>query len=917
MARKSEARQINPEAEEMAFGSESEKTQEQAIDLVVEKTDVGHDIGKKREVKAIDGSEREEVFVGQSESTQTYARIGADGETRLRAVDPKESSAKLEAAKSFNELAGSIDAMAKAILGTMPSLSSEARSASLKAIESNPFGLVSEALKSQKNPNEALGNLLRSKLEQHPEVRQVSTEQSLLQLESTKRQATELARTAEKSGDEQAFKDAQADIYAAEKQILALQERLNPNASEAEKQVRVDQLEGFVTILPEPVYEQGMGAVQARIKELEGIMSKADKGNDQLAWNTARNEYDRHNAIMPTLERVQNLQNIEAAAQKAMDEGVAKQLLERGKARARSRAKKSYWSKVADDTTFTLGQVTEAMRSLEKSAASGKNVDADYAKIDASRKELEAYLGQVKGQIESAQQENDRLKEAGIEINLEPDMKIVGAKTELYMDLAVMNRQNPELVATYVASALKSKTVSPAGLAILKEFKADLAAGRLNAPEAKPEAADEDEEGLLESRFGAGDEEETGFAEPAAMEATRKVQVKPKGLESAADMMARMAEAGAARDQAANKAAYKGDTKAGNFMEGNAADSITHTDTDEVKSAREALMAKYKTENETPTVTPGRKEGMPGFGEWAAGGEHPAEKAEKIKNAKQELEDLQWEKTGDGNSWNYKSPGVQQNIERRMEALKGFLQDEGEITPSTSTSRESIKVNYDQFPTQQMDQLEFQEQQAVDLRNELRTLERMVDGSSWNYKSPELKVGILKDIKDIRKDLQNIGETIPETFNVDEKIAEAQKQRIDIQESISESRQEQAPNPESEWWNQTGVDQLSGAWAALDKSMGPDASKHSLLTMGVPKGILKKYPTPQALYKFVENPGVWARINGDAAATREALNRFVEEANNSRIIYSPVESLAKQSMKRSATEKKGGTGVSQGIEIGK
>ncbi|MCX6715255.1 MAG: hypothetical protein NTX72_05600 [Candidatus Uhrbacteria bacterium] len=798
MARKSEARQINPEAEEMAFGSESEKTQEQDVDLIVEKTDVGHDIGKMREVKAVDGSKREEIFVGQSESTQTYARIGADGETRLRAADPKESSARLDAAKSFNELAGSIDAMAKAILGTMPSLSAEARSASLRAIESNPLGLVSEALKSQKNPNEALGTLLRSKLEQHPEVRQASTEQSLLQLESTKRQATELARTAEKSGDEQAFKDAQADIYAAEKQISALQERLNPNASEAEKQVRADQVEGFVTILPEPVYEQGVGAVQARLKELEGIMSKADKGNDQLAWNTARNEYDRHRAIMPTLERVQNLQTIEAAAQKAMDDGVAKQLLERGKARARSRAKKSYWGKVADDTTYTLSQVTESMRSLEKLAAGGANVDSDYAKIDASRKELEAYLGQVKGQIESAQQENDRLKEAGIEINLEPDMKVVGATTELYMDLATMNRQNPELVATYVASALKSKSVSPAGLAIIKEFKADLEAGRLNVPERKPALADDEEEGLLDSRFGAGDdnEEEAGFAEPATMEATRQVKMKRGGLESASDMMARMAEAGAARDQAANKAAREGaadepppipETHAREM------DAITPADTaDQTNFVREM-----------PVVAPKSRHGaMEGFGEWAAGGEHPVARSEQA--------------------------------------------------PEAQTAQESVRVNYDQFPTQQMDATHTEA-----LRTELSQLEAAEKKSGWLYNGSPRQV-IEERIENIKDTLRNAGD-------------------------------------ESEWWNQSGADQLSGAWAALDKSMGPDASKHSLLTMGVPKGILKKYPTAQALYKFIENPGVWARINGDAAATREALNRFVEEANNTRIHNTSDVSLAKKS----------------------
>lgn len=648
MARKSaEARAPQMEGEELPEGSRVEAPGA----LKREVTKIGHEVGSIEHAKGIDGTDREEIRFGASESgTQSYevsARKSADGEVRLRAVSPLEVAAHDEAAKSFEQLYSNFDAMAQATLQTMPGLTEDARAQAMKAIaELNPLDLVGSAVKSQKNPNEALAGLLRAKLEAHPEVKTAS-EKSLLQLESMRRQATEAARIAEKSGDEKAFHDAQADIYASEKQILALQERLNPNASPAEKQTQVDRIEGFVQILPEPVYEQGVDAVQARLKELEALMSKADKANDQLAWQTARNEYDRHRAIMPTLERVQKLQTLESDAQKAMDEAVAKQLLERGKARARTRAKKSYWNKVADDATFTLGQVTEALRTLEKSAQGGKNVDAEYAKADAARKELEAYLEQVKGQIETLQQENDHLKEAGLDINLEPDLKVVGAKTEIYMNLATMSRENPDLVATYVASALKSKNTSPATLGILKEFKADLEAGRLNAPEAKPEAADEDEN-LLDSRFGANDddEEDVGFSEPAAMEKTR--QDKPKGVPQE-DIDDRFWQERSAGKKAAEEAGIKWTAEDADKLAREAqarvlesrAKGVSMEDHDaaywrsqrsrgvetngNVVGARTEATDPSQRRAEMPVVTPdmlggkkNAKEGMPGFGEWVA-----------------------------------------------------------------------------------------------------------------------------------------------------------------------------------------------------------------------------------------------------------------------------------------------------------
>jgi hypothetical protein len=88
-----------------------------------------------------------------------------------------------------------------------------------------------------------------------------------------------------------------------------------------------------------------------------------------------------------------------------------------------------------------------------------------------------------------------------------------------------------------------------------------------------------------------------------------------------------------------------------------------------------------------------------------------------------------------------------------------------------------------------------------------------------------------------------------------------------------------APQPESEerYFGKGQVELLNNVWNSYGS---PDAARSSLLSFGVPKNILEKYPSPEQLWMFLEKPSFWARINGDAASTREALNNFVESAHN-------------------------------------
>ena len=924
MARTTEARQMDSEAEEMAFGPESEKTQEQAMDLVVEKTDIGHDIGNVREIKALDGSKREEVFVGASERTQTYARIGADGETRLHAIDSKEATAKLEAAKTFNELAGSVDAMAKAILSSMPGLSAEARAASLKGIESNPLALVSEALKSQKNPNEAMMALLRSKLEQHPEVKQAATEKSLAELQTQQR---ELMQKARQAGSEKEYNDVQADIYALEQQMLQTEARLNPNASKAEKQVAMDRMEGFVVVTPEPIYEKGIDAVKARQKELGKLM---DTAKDQLTWEAAKNEMDRHSAMMPVLERVDQIQMAEAEAQKLIEEATAKQLLEKQEALKSVKGKKGYWKSQADQIALTMSHLEFGLRLLEK-AGNTKNVDTAYAKMDKARKEVETKLKQIQSRIKQLDREGKQLEKAGVNIDLGADHKIAGAKFDLYAKLATMHRENPGMVEAYVSTADKNKDLSKGTREIIAEFKTDLAEGRLSPIEPKAEPAEEEEGGLLDSRFSAGDEDETGFAQPAALEKT-KAEIKRADV-PAADLDDQFwAERKAGKEKAAaegrqwtkedaDKLAVQAQIRTTakraeeprvvreSELEESPDDSVTQLP-DVVGGRTDAPEASQRAV-EMPVITPAmlakkkrESDGMPGFGDWVAGDAQPSEQPQKATTVEERAQEIMNQKIESGKPFSYKDAETQAKQELGLEPQTVF---------------ESIRVNKDKFPTQKMDSVKTEE--PLDMNNVEAVQDRIDFLKTTN---PKKAVKLMENYATSNQDTLGSAQVAQDLWGVNfddyATVEEAVQTMIgrgavgqteasllsNLYRAHVESKQGQAPTKETEsgWWNKAGVEKLSGAWQAWDKSAGPGATEASLLTMGVPKGILRKYNTPQALYQFTENPGFWASLNGDAAATREALNRFVEEAYNTRVISSPTESLAKKSLQKEVSSPK-------------
>ncbi len=124
----------------------------------------------------------------------------------------------------------------------------------------------------------------------------------------------------------------------------------------------------------------------------------------------------------------------------------------------------------------------------------------------------------------------------------------------------------------------------------------------------------------------------------------------------------------------------------------------------------------------------------------------------------------------------------------------------------------------------------------------------------------------------------------------------ARGEKMRASQALEDAEKMAAGKTESEWWNESGVEQLTGAWNALNKEMGDaHAAETALLSFGAPKNILEKYQTPADLHQFTQKPGFWARMNGDASATTDALNKLIEEMTVARKDSAAMKSLAQKS----------------------
>jgi hypothetical protein len=93
---------------------------------------------------------------------------------------------------------------------------------------------------------------------------------------------------------------------------------------------------------------------------------------------------------------------------------------------------------------------------------------------------------------------------------------------------------------------------------------------------------------------------------------------------------------------------------------------------------------------------------------------------------------------------------------------------------------------------------------------------------------------------------------------------------------------------------------LTDAWKDLAVELNSvDAVKKELVSSGVPEGIVKKYKTPAELSKFINEPGMWARINGDASATKKGLEKFVQMVQE-RKAAKKAETAAPDQLKKAA-----------------
>ncbi|MBI5369704.1 hypothetical protein HZA85_00725 [Candidatus Uhrbacteria bacterium] len=452
-------------------------------------------VGAQVEVPRVDGGTSKDAVVASGEDGLVLAR--KEGEAvLLRATDGRELGAEQAAARQLDLFDQAYESAADSAVKAA-GLKGEQADAASRMMGAKASGIIAEALATD-HPEQAIAQSVQGNAEA------VKADESELKAAGIARMM-ELLNDAKRDADgattDEAYNEAVLRIRAAERALFELRGASQPEASEDDRSKLASEAQGYAEVIPDPIYNEGVEAVQVRLDDLEAEMKKADQTKDEVAWTVAREEYERHRALMPILEKADEIMKAQqevAQAQAAIDARVeatkVQHKAEVGAERGRVRAKRSYWNRLADGVNEVITGIENAMRSLDQGPASAK-AEQEYAKFDAERKAQRAKLEEVRGKVQGLSQENEVLKGLGVELDFETtasEAPIDAAREKLYQTLKDMHNGNPEGVLRYVRGALKSPKTPEANRVILEAFQTDAETGFKKPEVAVQEAAHEE-----------------------------------------------------------------------------------------------------------------------------------------------------------------------------------------------------------------------------------------------------------------------------------------------------------------------------------------------------------------------------------------------------------------------------------------
>jgi hypothetical protein len=432
-----------------------------------------YEFGTEVESTRSDGELVHEVVIGSSESSDGNTIVLArksEGGPLLRVVG-KDELARSE--RTEHQLDLYSDAATSAA-------ESAVKAAGLKGKEAKE-ALASLALEAPKVIAKAMG-------EKDPEkaIIDVIREggQRAQSIEALTEQLAHARQKADKAKNDREYNAALVEIHAVENAVYDARVALNPDASKKEKNEIANQVDGAVEIILDPLYEEGSKTVQNRIVELEKIMRDADKNKDGVAWMVARNEYDRHRAILPVLEKVDVVLDVKAQ----IDAMIARKIWEQNEYSSKKREKgsmqKKFWKGVIDRQNKLQRTIEDGISALtqKQNEEIGKDVD----KLESKRLESLGLLQTAQKNIQEVEKEMEVLENMGVLIDFDTEEKPNEARSALYFQLMDTYKESPKEVMDYIDGMLKSNKMNKSTLGILNLVRQAIRVTE-SQPQAEPE----------------------------------------------------------------------------------------------------------------------------------------------------------------------------------------------------------------------------------------------------------------------------------------------------------------------------------------------------------------------------------------------------------------------------------------------
>ena len=417
-----------------------------------------YEFGTEVESTRSDGELVQEIVIGSSETSDgnTIVLARKNGtKPLLRVVDSGEFVSSKRTDHQLDLYSDAATSAAESAVKAAGLKGKEAKEA-LAILASEAPKVIAKAM-GEKDPEKALIDMIREG------GQQVSSLEALTEQLAHARQKADTAK------NDREYNAALVEIHAVEKAVYDARVALNHEASKEEKVEIANQIDGAVELIPDPLYEEGYKTVQNRIVELEKMMRDADKNKDGVAWMVARNEYNRHRAILPVLEKVDVVLDVKAQ----IDAMIARKIWEQNEYSSKKQEKgsmqKKFWKGVIDRQEKLLRTVEDGISTLtqKQDGEIGKDVD----KLESKRLESLGLLQTAQKNIQEVEKEMEVLESMGVLIDFDTEEKPNEARSALYFQLMDTYKENPKEVINYIDGMLKSKKVNASTLGILKVVK--------------------------------------------------------------------------------------------------------------------------------------------------------------------------------------------------------------------------------------------------------------------------------------------------------------------------------------------------------------------------------------------------------------------------------------------------------------